>query len=97
VEVRLPRSVLEYERFEFKVAPTPGLTIRLFAAGTGLTCTYSYALECPVVKPIPEPRYIHLHTPTYVDTSGLVAGLALSLTGLVLMILGVYTKLFSTK
>jgi uncharacterized membrane protein len=97
VEVHLPRSVLEYDRFEFKVAPTPGLTIRLLSAGTGLTCMYSYTLGCPVVKPIPEPRYIYLHTPTYVDTSGLIAGLALSLIGLVLMILGVYAKLFSTK
>ena len=97
VEVHLPRSVLEYDRFEFKVAPTPGLTIRLLSAGTGLTCTYSYTLVCPAVKPISEPRYIHLHIPTYVDTSGLITGLALSLTGLVLMMLGVYTKLFSTK
>jgi uncharacterized membrane protein len=97
VQVRLPRSVLEYDRFEFKVAPTPGLTIHLLSAGTELTCTHSYTLEYPVVKPIPEPRYIHLHIPTYVDTSGLITGLALSLIGLVLMILGVYTKLFSTK
>jgi hypothetical protein len=49
------------------------------------------------VKPIPEPKYIHLHIPTYVDTSGLITGLALSLIGLVLMILGVYAKLLSTK
>jgi hypothetical protein len=96
-EVNLTRSILEYDRIEFNIAPS-GSQLFDFMAGSEIACTYNYTIECPWIKPILDtPRFYAYSVPTYVDTSNLVQGLALSIAGLALMILGIFVKLYSTR
>jgi hypothetical protein len=96
-EVNLTRSILEYDRIEFNIAPS-GSQLFDFMAGSEIACTYNYTIECPWIKPILDtPRFHAYSMPTYVDTSSLVQGLALSIAGLALMILGIFVKLYSTR
>jgi hypothetical protein len=67
-------------------------------AGSEIACTYNYTIECPWVKPILDtPRFYVYSMPTHIDASSLVQGLALSIAGLALMILGIFVKLYSTR
>jgi hypothetical protein len=96
-EVNLTRSILEYDRIEFNIAPS-GSQLFDFMADSEIACTYNYTIECPWVKPILDTPEFHVYSiPTHIDTSSLVQGLALSIAGLALMILGIFVKLYSTR
>jgi len=92
-EFTVPRGILKYKYFNFTLIPAYGLVIETFSTNTILDCTFSYTLAHPElrVKSIGYQPLI-LHTP-YLDVTGLKKGLISSLTGLLLILLGIYIRI----
>jgi len=95
-DFKLGRSIFGYEYINFTVAPHgPAVAVHELSAFTSARCVFNYSLAQPAIRVVGvEPRFYHLSYPGGIDYSGLVKGLASSLAGLLLVVVGVYVKLY---
>lgn len=95
-EFKLSKSVFGYEYLNLTLVPRERtVAIHEFSAFTSARCVFNYSLTQPTVWfSGVKPRFYFLHYLEGVDYSGLVNGLTLSLTGLLLMLSGIYVKLY---
>jgi hypothetical protein len=96
-EFNMPSSILNYKYLNFSLIPARGLVIIDFGVGTTLTCTFNYTLKHPELRiGTVTPQPLFLKVPEYIDTSGLINGLVLSLIGLLLVLISIYIKIYFT-
>jgi hypothetical protein len=94
-EFKLNKSIFGYKYLNFTLVPRERtVAIHEFSAFTNVHCVFNYSLTQPTVwfSSVKVYPYV-LHYPQGVDYSGLVNGLTFSLTGLLLMLIGIYMKL----
>ena len=95
-DFKLSKSVFGYEYLNFTIAPRE-LTVAVheFSAFASARCVFNYSLAQPAVRVSSEkPLLFPLSYPEGVDYSGLAKGLTSSLAGLLLVMIGVYVKLY---
>jgi hypothetical protein len=90
------KSVFGYKYLNLTLVPRERTVgISEFSAFTSAHCVFNYSLTQPTVRfSGVKPRFHFLHCLEGVDYSGLVNGLTFSLTGLLLMLTGIYVKLY---
>ncbi|MEM0006318.1 MAG: hypothetical protein QXJ95_08620 [Ignisphaera sp.] len=89
-DYKLQNSILDYEYFNITLVPI-GLVIEDFGVVSDATCYFKYEVSTPVlsVKGY-DPKTYLITIPTYVNTFLLQIGLALSISGLALMLASLY-------
>jgi hypothetical protein len=86
-------SILNYKYINISAKPARGLTIDYFEALTTLTCSFNYTQPYPINTFSKGSDFYYLRFPTYIDPSGLLNGLCLSLVGLLLILVSIYLRI----